>query len=158
MINLSYTWFIFPYLLSPLASLLTLIVYRSAFAAGKILCKYFEGASFLLLKLFDFGTSNVDSPYEEDDVDSISTTMTDDTQTGGNKLSASDLKVTLYIWANLVYETMSKWRQNSTIKSFAFIYWKVIEERGNMVIAHFLFSIVWSVAAAVEEASRDRQE
>ncbi|XP_076804480.1 dynein axonemal heavy chain 3-like isoform X3 [Clavelina lepadiformis] len=33
---------------------------------------------------------------------------------------------------------------------------KVIEERGNMLVAHFLFAIVWSIGACLEENSRER--
>nr|XP_039250666.1 dynein heavy chain 3, axonemal-like [Styela clava] len=33
---------------------------------------------------------------------------------------------------------------------------KAIEERGNMLIAHFLFATIWSIAGVIEEDSRDR--
>jgi len=33
---------------------------------------------------------------------------------------------------------------------------QAIEERGNIVVAHFLFSIVWSIGACLEKQHRDR--
>nr|XP_026694595.1 dynein heavy chain 3, axonemal isoform X2 [Ciona intestinalis] len=77
-----------------------------------------------LLKLYSclLNELGVLETWEDDDTESISTTVTDEAPEG--RLSASDLKA--------------------------------IEERGNMVIAHFLFAIVWSISACVDGNSRER--